>query len=623
MSLINRLPLTPADYAAFERCGISRKIVDDADVFRVDDHEGAQMVGRSHRRDQWHNYSGLVFPIRWPGNDDVREYRLRRDQPDMEMQADGEEKETAKYLSAPGVKSMLYFAPETDPAWLDDATMPVVFVEGEKKCLALFMLAIWLRELRGADRLPFLPIAVPGVWNWRKTEDGVKSWIADLNRIQWAGRTVVILFDSNVHWNQSVKAARVQFAYLLRGWGAQALHAELPNDPTINGPDDYLAENGPEALWTIIEKAFAGVYPECLNVGEHYALRDWAKMDDIASLLLAFWGFDSEDKETFKAINCTWGGRKTKGFRLRQIDIYKRMQRLPDDATVSDETQAKQFVRRRIDKLLRTIEQTLSIPLVEVIERGGQINPKTKKRLGAKYRVTHLPFLEAKREAERIYADGQYQGEKILSPGRAREAAARIIGNKYLLAQASEKIQAERRAQIERRGEVKRQADDAHAAQISFEKWLQKKAAGVFQKMLDEGFTRAEIKFYFENKGAELSKIGRKKLDKKRFLGPQASVAEELPGLYQNSMGVMKDSQIHDTHNSPSESLESDTYLVTSPIHEELDNSREPDGSPEAPYFDWRPGELAQVRAAWLAMSEAERAEMMFDDLAAASKGGD
>ena len=33
---------------------------------------------------------------------------------------------------------MLYFVPGTEEAWLDDSSLPVVIVEGEKKALAVF-----------------------------------------------------------------------------------------------------------------------------------------------------------------------------------------------------------------------------------------------------------------------------------------------------------------------------------------------------------------------------------------------------------------------------------------------------------------------------------------------------
>src|SRR6185369_3074407 len=120
-------------------------------------------------------------------------------------------KEKAKYLSPPGRGNILYFPPQIDPADLDNTEIPIVIVEGEKKCLALRRLSLESGEL-------FLPIAIAGVWSFRgvvgKDNDAkgarrdVKGIIPDFNRIQWAGRNVGILFDSNVHTNESVRAAR-------------------------------------------------------------------------------------------------------------------------------------------------------------------------------------------------------------------------------------------------------------------------------------------------------------------------------------------------------------------------------------------------------------------------------
>lgn len=58
-----------------------------------------------------------MFPYQWPGESKPREYRLRRDHPDLEKQPDGlSPKENAKYLSPPGRGNKLYLPPQIDPA---------------------------------------------------------------------------------------------------------------------------------------------------------------------------------------------------------------------------------------------------------------------------------------------------------------------------------------------------------------------------------------------------------------------------------------------------------------------------------------------------------------------------
>src|SRR5262249_41580941 len=159
------------------------------------------IVGRNGAGD----YAGIVFPYIWPGETGPREYRLRRDHPDLEYDPSGKPKERAKYLTAPGRGNLLYLVPGTEPSWLNDAGLPVVIAEDEKKPLALWDLA---HQGLGdaAERPQWLPIGLSGVWNWRGTigkttgPDGsrrdVKGAIPDLARIAWKRRKVTILFDT-------------------------------------------------------------------------------------------------------------------------------------------------------------------------------------------------------------------------------------------------------------------------------------------------------------------------------------------------------------------------------------------------------------------------------------------
>jgi len=108
------------------------------------------MVGRNG----FSNYAGLIFPYIWPGETVVRDYRLRRDIPELEYRADGTTKERQKYLSPPGRSNLLYFPCGIDPAILNDARIPVTIVEGEKKTLALRNLASWNASRDRRHKLP-------------------------------------------------------------------------------------------------------------------------------------------------------------------------------------------------------------------------------------------------------------------------------------------------------------------------------------------------------------------------------------------------------------------------------------------------------------------------------------
>ena len=101
-------PLETRDYQTLAARWISRDLADAALLRRVDSSIGRQLVGGNGSS----RYDGLAIPYVWPGEDHVREYRLRRDHPDLEPSSSGL-KEVGKYLSPPGRRNMLYFVPGT------------------------------------------------------------------------------------------------------------------------------------------------------------------------------------------------------------------------------------------------------------------------------------------------------------------------------------------------------------------------------------------------------------------------------------------------------------------------------------------------------------------------------
>jgi hypothetical protein len=248
-------PLTASDLAALKQSYITEDLAKQAGIVRVDSHGGAVLMGRNGRGD----FSGIVFPCYWPGESKPREYRLRRDHPDLEEQPDGlPPKEKAKYLSPPGRANKLYFPPQIEPAYLENTQRPIVIVEGEKKCLAIHRLSLESGE-------PFLPIGIPGVWSFRgvvgKENDAkgarcdVKGIIPDFERIAWKGRTVNILFDTNVTTNDLVRAARNALSKELTSRGAVTRFVNLPTESGVNGVDDLLAIEGPDYVLRLIESA--------------------------------------------------------------------------------------------------------------------------------------------------------------------------------------------------------------------------------------------------------------------------------------------------------------------------------------------------------------------------------
>src|SRR5262249_27349502 len=139
-------PLSEDDLQRLEDGGIARDLAEQTLLRRVTNAEGADIIGRATIG----AYAGLIFPYILPGEPYVREYRLRRDKPELEIDADGKLKEKNKYLAPPGRGNLLYFVPGTPPEWLEDTSIPVAITEGEKKTIALYGLA-WHRLDRETD----------------------------------------------------------------------------------------------------------------------------------------------------------------------------------------------------------------------------------------------------------------------------------------------------------------------------------------------------------------------------------------------------------------------------------------------------------------------------------------
>jgi predicted P-loop ATPase len=240
--------LTTSDYSDLESRWIDRSLSIRAGLRRVDSLAGAEIIGRKNG-----NYAGVVIPYFHPGSGSVREYRLRRDQPELEYDFAGNLKTRQKYLSPPGRSNLLYVVPGISQESLRDPTLPIVITEGEFKTLALWRLAN-----HGSRAQPrFLPVGVSGVYNWRGTigkavgPDGsrldVKGAIPDLDWIVWAGRRVVIAYDADAVTKEAVRIARSVLGAHLRGRGAIVGFLEW-DVARGKGIDDHLAMVGPETV---------------------------------------------------------------------------------------------------------------------------------------------------------------------------------------------------------------------------------------------------------------------------------------------------------------------------------------------------------------------------------------
>ena len=78
-----------------------------------------------------------------------------------------------------------------------------------------------------------------------------KGPLPDFDLIAWTGRPVVIAFDANTATNAKVQAARRLLAQELTGRGAVVRFLNIPTEPGINGPDDYIGQYGAAAFFAL------------------------------------------------------------------------------------------------------------------------------------------------------------------------------------------------------------------------------------------------------------------------------------------------------------------------------------------------------------------------------------
>ncbi|MGB7553724.1 MAG: DUF3854 domain-containing protein [Candidatus Korobacteraceae bacterium] len=176
--------------------------------------------------------------------------RIRRDNPEME---DGKAKD--KYISAYGDRRHLYFPPDAADK-LKTAETPVVLVEAEKSCLAL---TAWA-ERTGTS---LLPVGMGGCWGWRgrigKVENAHGERVDELGPISdlsyCDGRKVYLLLDSNVAGNPKVRQAQSALVAELQKRNRETRLCHLPDGRDVNGPDDYIAVCGDDAMAQVLANA--------------------------------------------------------------------------------------------------------------------------------------------------------------------------------------------------------------------------------------------------------------------------------------------------------------------------------------------------------------------------------
>lgn len=217
-----------------QQSGLNEETIEASGIYTSNDKRITELLGVKTR--SW----GMVIPY------------LHADEPYVRVKLD-EPGKGGKYRSPKGSMNRLYFPPNLAPEVLSDATKTLWITEGEKKAL------------KGCqDGLAC--VAVSGVWSWRTKDGDTSIPIPDLDRIEWQGRPVTIVFDSDAATNKEVARAEMEFARELARRGAIVHSVRLPGAADGNkvGLDDYLIEHLVEELLALPTVQMA---PRILAIG--------------------------------------------------------------------------------------------------------------------------------------------------------------------------------------------------------------------------------------------------------------------------------------------------------------------------------------------------------------------
>ncbi|MBN1854573.1 MAG: DUF3854 domain-containing protein [Pirellulales bacterium] len=177
---------------------------------------------------------GLVFPF----IDESGATVLYRVKPDRPPQKNGK---PCKYLSPVGGGVRIYVPPGVYEAFYDPKLV-LGITEGEKKLACVTQYGIACLGLTGVD-----------CWHTRKSS----ALHPDLDRIQWHGRCVLIIFDSDAIDNSNVLENERLLAATLEQHGATVRIVRIPPKPDgkKQGVDDFIVAHGIHAFHVLVNKA--------------------------------------------------------------------------------------------------------------------------------------------------------------------------------------------------------------------------------------------------------------------------------------------------------------------------------------------------------------------------------
>ena len=242
-SSVNSLPgLLRHHLAELRRSGLRDGIIQSAGIYsEIDVNKLAAILNRKARFiNRSHLAPAIIFPF--VGADGRNGYcRIKPDTPRLDAY-----KKPIKYESPVDHPNEPYLPPGVAEI-LSDATRELLITEGEKKALA-------------ATQAGFPCIGLVGVYGWKGR--GRESLLASLENVVWQGRTVYIVFDSDLAENESVQDAESRLAAQLTNRGAKVRVVRLPHGPagddgkpTKVGLDDFLVAHDIGELRKLLDNA--------------------------------------------------------------------------------------------------------------------------------------------------------------------------------------------------------------------------------------------------------------------------------------------------------------------------------------------------------------------------------
>lgn len=249
-----------------------------------------QSLGFTKSQRQKFMTPGILMPVHPPdGSNSLHQYK-----PDHPRK--NEKDKPIKY-ETPGNQGLRIDCPPRCREQLKDPHIPLIITEGIKKADAL--------ASRGACVIDLL-----GVWGYKgKNEFGAPTISIDIDYIAWQGRTVYIIYDSDIMEKEQVQAALKRLTELLQRKGATVLHIYLQSSDGKKkvGADDYLLEHSIEELLShAVEPGNASKIKE--EVGNIYSFDDMGylcrtKFTQTGLIKVRLCNFDAKVREVVRRDN--------------------------------------------------------------------------------------------------------------------------------------------------------------------------------------------------------------------------------------------------------------------------------------------------------------------------------